>query len=174
MTTFDTTVRGTTGNDTLGSTSTTLNQLIRAGEGNDVLKGGKGDDRLVGGAGDDIMSGGKGADQFYFNSADVGAGQSDTDRIVDLTFSDGDTIVFDNYGAGFFTKASGLGSFDGGNDAIVSSFVGLKNLVGSSAGAVTATNGGGNLLILTITYDTDHTQVIRISNGWTGFDGAVV
>ncbi|MBC2662451.1 hypothetical protein H7F50_11855 [Novosphingobium flavum] len=174
MTTFDTTVRGTAGNDVLGSTSTSLNQLIRAGAGDDVLRGGKGDDRLVGGAGDDIMSGGKGADQFYFNSADVGAGQTDTDRIVDLNFADGDTIVFDNYGAGFFADKSGLDAFDGGNDAIVSSFAGLKNLVNGSGGAVTATNGGNNLLILTITYDTDHTQIIRISNGWTGFDGSVI
>lgn len=172
MTTFDTTVRGTAGNDTLGSTSTTLNQLIRAGDGNDVLRGGKGDDRLVGGAGDDIMSGGAGADQFYFNGADVGAGDKDTDRIVDLNFADGDTIVFDNYGSSFFADQTGVDAFDSGNDAIVNSFTGLKNLVSSSGGAISAVNGGNNLLILTITYDTDHTQVIRISNGWAGYDAA--
>lgn len=172
MTTFDTVVRGTAGNDTLGNTSTPLNQLINAGAGNDVLRGGKGDDRIIGGAGDDIMSGGAGADQFYFNGADVGAGDKATDRIVDLNFADGDTIVFDNYGSNFFADHTGVNAMDSGNDAIISSFAGLKNLVANSGGAISATNGNNNLLILTITYDTDHTQVIRISNGWAGYDAA--
>lgn len=175
MTTFDTAVSGTAGNEDLGNTSSTLSQLISAGAGDDVLRGGKGNDRLVGGAGDDIMSGGRGADQFYFKGSDVAVGDIDTDRIVDLNFADGDTIVFDNFGSNFFGKDAGINAFDGGNDAVISSFVGLKNMVNNAAeGTITATQGYGNLLILTIKMDADHTQVIRISNAWAGFDGAVV
>lgn len=170
-TTWDVTVRGTAGNDDIGSTSTSLDQLIRAGDGNDVLRGGKGDDRLVGGQGSDIMSGGRGADQFYFKASDVIVGTTDTDRIVDLTFAEGDTIVLDDLGMGGLTSAAGLNAFDGGNDAVISSYAGLVALV--NQGGATATNGNNNLLILTFDLGGGTTQVIRISNAYAGFEAAL-
>ncbi len=172
-TTFNTNVPGTAGSDDIGSTSTNLNQLIRGGAGDDVLRGGKGDDRIYGGAGDDIMSGGGGADQFYFKGGDVVVGTSDTDRIVDLNFGAGDTIVFDDMGGNFFGQAfkqDGFNVFDGGNDAIVSSFSGLHHLVDGSNGAISVTGSAKlDLLILTIDYGNDQTQVIRISNAYNAY-----
>jgi len=81
---------GGTGADTLlgGDGDDTLdgdrgNDVLSGGAGNDVLRGGQGSDSLFGGGGDDSLTGGPGADAF--------SGGLDTDVIVDLTPSQGDT-----------------------------------------------------------------------------------
>ena len=175
MSSFDLNVQGSPVHDDIGSTSTKLSQLLRGGDGDDTLRGGKGDDRLYGGQGDDIMSGGGGADQFYFKGSDVIHGETDVDRIVDLSFGDGDKIVFDDYGAGFFgtnAKGDGFNVIDNGNDVIVSSYAGLHHLVDESNGAITVGgNASLNLLFFTIHYGTDQTEIIRISNGYADYFG---
>lgn len=169
MPTYDSYTRTGAGNDSIGSTRSSTNQQLDAGAGNDAVNGGKGDDRLIGGAGNDILNGGAGADQFYFRGADVGIGVTDTDRVTDLSFAEGDSFVFAGFGAGFFADDIGLNAYGSGANAIVSSFDGLKNLVANSGNAITAIGGSGDLLILTINYGDDQHQVIRISNGYNAY-----
>lgn len=176
-TTFDVVLHGAPGdsNDTLAGNAgaiANLNQLLLAGAGDDVLRGGKGDDRLVGGEGNDIMSGGKGADQFYFKAGDVKVGATDTDRIVDLNFGEGDTLLLDDFGFGTLTKTDGLNAINGGDDAIVSSFVGIKALV--DQGVATVEGGFGDVLILSFDLGGDTTQVIRLSNSFAAYEAAIV
>ncbi|MBP7704473.1 MAG: VCBS repeat-containing protein [Caulobacter sp.] len=63
------------------------NQLRGLG-GNDILDGGDGNDVLGGGAGTDRLTGGAGADWFTFTLADADG----IDRVLDLSFADGDRI----------------------------------------------------------------------------------
>jgi len=164
-------VSGTPGPDDLKATS--ADTRLAGGAGDDVLRGGKGNDILIGGAGDDIMSGGAGADQFRFiASLYEGDGGADTDRIVDLNFSEGDWLVFENYADGTWEDAPGLAVFDADTDAIVSSWTGLVNLV-EGADNVTATgNAGLNLLVVRIEFDGGKVQEIRITNGYDDYVAA--
>jgi Ca2+-binding RTX toxin-like protein len=70
-TTFTISVRDLWGTSMIGTRradhlrGTAEDDVIRAGEGNDVLNGLAGDDRLHGGAGNDILIGGLGADSLH-------------------------------------------------------------------------------------------------------------
>jgi Ca2+-binding RTX toxin-like protein len=78
------TVTGTSGNDILGSSSSTNPVMLDGSGGNDTLYGGKGDDILVGGAGADTLVGSMGSDEYQFSS---GWGQdviSDTGGSLDV------------------------------------------------------------------------------------------
>lgn len=172
MSSFDAYVSGTASNDDIKLMTSTANNIINTGAGNDVIRSGSGDDRLIGGAGSDILSGGAGADQFYFSASDVAANHTDTDRIVDLNFGDGDTIVFNSYGAGFFSDAAGINAFAGGSSAQISSYAGLANLVADSANVTASGNAALDLLIVTISYGTGQTEIIRISNGYDDYVAA--
>lgn len=90
-------LHGTAAADTLSST-TAKDTILYGHEGNDILRGGKGNDTLVGGAGNDMLWGGSGADKFVFDIADVAKGA--TDKILDLNFSDGDSIVLNGFRIG--------------------------------------------------------------------------
>ncbi|WP_448500989.1 calcium-binding protein [Sphingomonas sp.] len=159
-------VRGTAGNDDLRADPS--GSMVRAGAGNDVIRGGKGDDIIIGGPGDDILWGGSGADQFRFFGNEI-EGTSDTDRIIDLTFSEGDTLVFGNYN-GVFANADGVNAFNGGDAAIISSWTGLMNAADTSGGRISITgNAGLDLLIITLDNGAGQTQVIRLSNSFAAY-----
>jgi Ca2+-binding RTX toxin-like protein len=64
------------------------NDTLRGNGGNDLLLGGDGNDTLEGGAGNDILSGGRGADKFVF----AHHGSANSDKIVDYSLVEGDTI----------------------------------------------------------------------------------
>lgn len=165
-------VRGTVGDDTLSANS--QGSQVRGGPGNDVIRGGKGDDFILGGAGDDILSGGKGADQFRFSGVDMGGG-TDTDRIVDLNFGEGDKIVFNDFGAGTFKDVYGgnnLQILNSGASAILDSWADIVELANANTTVTASGNAALNLLILTIDAGELGTQVIRISNGWNSYVAA--
>jgi hypothetical protein len=166
---------GDGGANDLNVAGSTSSWNLDAKSGDDVVRGGKSDDIIIGGAGDDILSGGGGADQFrFFGSQYEGDGGKDTDRLVDLNFGQGDSLVFGGYGA-IWHDDVGENAFNNGNSAIISSWEGLKNAVENSEGAITVSFGAGNLLIIQIHFgegEDDHTQELRISNGASAYQNA--
>ncbi|AOE86888.1 retention module-containing protein [Pseudomonas sp. TCU-HL1] len=96
----DTTLQGTTGNDSLMGSSQadtlqggTGDDLLNGGQGNDTLYGGDGKDLLIGGKGNDILWGQGGADSFAWKSGDAGvAGSPAQDVVKDFKLSEGDKI----------------------------------------------------------------------------------
>ena len=167
MPTPPTAVSGTSGNDDLHAINT--GSVVNGGDGNDVLRGNRSDDILVGGSGDDQMFGGAGADQFRFFANQLDG--TDTDKIYDLNFNDGDTLVFGNFTAGLFADNEGVNAFSGDTSAQISSIAGLRNLIADSDGAISASRKGNTeVLILTI-HNGDDTQIIHISGLWSAFQG---
>lgn len=160
-------VAGNGGDNDLTATKT--GSLIAGNGGDDVLRGGKSDDILVGGAGNDKLYGGSGADQFRFFGNRV-EGASDVDSIYDLSFAQGDTMVFGQYNGLFSTDAEGLNGFASGNSAIISSFAGLAAAFEASGGRITY-SGNAAVDLLVMNFDTGNgtTQSIRISNGYAAF-----
>ena len=152
--------------------------ILNAGAGNDILRGGAYNDILSGGSGDDQMFGGDGADQFrFFGDQQTGL---DTDRVYDLDFSEGDTLVFGNWGAGTFNEDTGVDALNPSNNgAIISSWEGVVNAVNFS-GNVTANREapGNDNLVLTITDADGDVNNIVITGGYSqyiaagGTDGA--
>ena len=65
---------GTAGDDIMtgisGGYYYNVNEIFRAGAGNDTIYGGNGDDTLIGGEGNDSLIGGDGADTYFFNLGD--------------------------------------------------------------------------------------------------------
>ena len=164
-------VSGKAGNDDLKATNDPDGTLLSGGAGDDILRGGKYDDIIVGGAGNDLMFGGGGADQFRFFGSQID-GASDYDRVFDLNFGEGDSLVFGDYGSGFFTVDDNVNvnSFAGGASASVHSWEGLVALAGSST-EITATQARGVNVLLTLDFG-GQTQEIEISNGWAAFTAA--
>lgn len=163
-------VNGTPGDDDIKALSD--GSRVFGGTGNDILRGNKGDDFLIGGAGDDQMTGGAGADQFRFFGDDID-GPSDTDRIYDLNFDQGDKLVFDNFGD-IFSDADGVNAYDGGDAAIIRSWEGLANAVQDSGGRITYTGGAStNLLFITLENDAGQLQTLRITGGYNAFLAAL-
>ncbi|WP_150290558.1 calcium-binding protein [Sphingobium estronivorans] len=149
-----------------------LNGTILNGQaGDDILRGGRGDDILTGGAGDDQLWGGAGADQFRFFGNNIG-GASDLDKIYDLNFSDGDTLVFGNYGNVHFADGDGINAFNGGAAAQISSWGGLVKMVDDSDLVSASRKGQTDVLILTIDNGEGQTQTIHISGGWAAYSAA--
>lgn len=97
-------IRGTEGADKLNGTN--RDDVMLGGGGDDVLSGGRGNDVLIGGAGNDIYSGGAGADRFVFSG--LGHTGYENERIMDLSFAEGDVIELSGFGARVFSKAVGL------------------------------------------------------------------
>lgn len=112
-------ISGRDGNEVLRATDETIGTNLSGYGGDDKLFGGKHGDLLIGGAGDDVLTGGAGADQFRFFGNEI-AGRSDTDRIQDLNFGEGDRVVFLDFGANTFAKE--VGGYAGGTSAIFDSY----------------------------------------------------
>ncbi len=166
-------VRGTAGNDDLRANyNDTDGSVLAAGAGDDILRGGRYDDVLIGGQGNDQMFGGAGADQFRFFGNQID-GALDTDRIYDLKFAEGDTLVFGSYAEGTFVRDTGENAFASGTSAILSSWEGVVNAVQNSSNITATRQGAGNdSLVLTI-HNGSQTQEIVISNGWTAYQNAL-
>ncbi len=143
--------------------------IINAGEGNDTLRGGNHNDILTGGAGSDEMFGGSGADQFRFFGDQI-EGTTDTDFVYDLDFSEGDTLVFGNFGGGTFSDDDGVNGFSGGTAAIISSFEGIVNAAAASDNVTAYRESDTNdTLILRITDADGQLQHILITGGYSQY-----
>ncbi|ESQ88627.1 hypothetical protein ABAC460_15160 [Asticcacaulis sp. AC460] len=109
-----------TGAGNINATGNSFAQALNGNGGNNSLNGLAGNDTLNGNAGNDSLTGGAGGDVFVF---DFMAGTaSATDSLLDLKFSDGDTLRI---------------IAPGGTTEIVS-YDGLARLVASSGASVTA------------------------------------
>lgn len=163
---------GSSGNDDIRATNDVDGTLLQAGAGDDILRGGKYDDVLVGGSGNDQMFGGDGADQFRFFGSQID-GASDSDRIYDLDFSEGDTLVFGNYAAGTFVDDDGVNGFTLGTAASISSWEGVVNAVDNSA-LVTASRQSiyNDNLILSIDTGAGQVQNLVITGGYSAYVAA--
>jgi Ca2+-binding RTX toxin-like protein len=139
------------------------------GAGNDRLEGGKYDDRLVGNRGDDVLFGGGGADQFRFFGTQIEGG-SDTDRVLDLNFREGDTLVFGDFGAGTFVKSGGVNAFSGGTAAILDSYGDIVSAAAAST-LVTARRAAAdsNDLLLSVVNASGQVQTVSILGGWAQY-----
>ncbi|MFU2326049.1 polyurethanase [Pseudomonas sp. NFX98] len=85
LTQYESSVKGSTGNDTLKAQAT--GDWLFSLDGNDHLIGGKGNDVFVGGAGNDLLESGGGIDTFLFNGAfghDRVLGYQSNDKLVFL------------------------------------------------------------------------------------------
>jgi Ca2+-binding RTX toxin-like protein len=162
-------VTGTSAPNDVRATTDPDGTMIRGGAGNDTLRGGKHDDILVGGRGDDLLFGGLGADQFRFFGTEID-GLSDRDRIFDLTFSEGDTLVFGNFKAGTFGDTAGLNGFSNGTAAIISSWQGVVDAcAGSDLVTATRFSPFNDNLLLKVTNATGQVQEILITGGWSQY-----
>ena len=175
------------GDGIVAATNDPDGSILQGLDGDDHLRGGRYDDIIRGGEGDDTMRGGDGADVFQFfgfdsSGRDEIGGTSDTDKIYDLDFSEGDQLSFANYGY-TFTDASGLNAFGAadadGNTAHISSWEGLAAFItqanASNPGSVTySEKGTTDVLILDITnvVNGDH-QILHITGGYSALDAAL-
>ncbi len=126
---------GGSANNDFRATSDRDGTIIHSGGGNDILRGRRFNDILDGGRGSDQMYGGGGADQFRFFGNQI-EGASDRDRIYDLNFGAGDTLVLGNYSPQTFHDAAGVNAYAGGSNAIISSWDGLHAAVADSDGGL--------------------------------------
>jgi Ca2+-binding RTX toxin-like protein len=165
-------VGGTAGSNDASATNNPNGSYLETGGGNDTLRGGRYDDILDGGEGNDSMFGGGGADQFRFFGNNISMGQ-DTDRIFDLSFAEGDKLVLGNYGSGTFSDTAGVDGFNGGRDAIITSYEGIVNAANGSANVTAFRQGSGNdnLVFRVIDADGD-IQDIVITGGYSQYIAA--
>jgi Ca2+-binding RTX toxin-like protein len=98
VTQTDTTVTGTTANDTIDCTSADPGKTINGNGGNDTItgtrfddtiNGGDGNDTLTGGVGNDVLNGDNGMDTLNGSAGDDRLSGPDTDSAVD-TLNGGD------------------------------------------------------------------------------------
>ncbi|WP_306224599.1 NosD domain-containing protein [Bosea beijingensis] len=161
-------MRGTDGDDRL--TGTKLNDVILGGAGNDVLSGGRGDDVIIGGSGDDMSLGGAGADRFVFFG--LGAKGLENERIMDLSFEEGDMIELSGFGARTFGKAAGVDLVSDAHTSsvLINSVADLIEL--SKLDAVTISRKGSTDLIkLSIRDDNGYVLDIQLSNMYNNYAG---
>lgn len=162
-------IRGTEGADKL--TGTNQDDVLLGGGGDDVLSGGRGSDVLIGGAGNDIYSGGVGADRFVFSG--LGHTGYENERIMDLSFAEGDVIELSGFGARVFSKAVGMDLVVDHNTSsvIVHSVNDLVEL--SKLDDVTISRKGKTDLIVLTIHDQDGDVVdIQLSNMYNSYAAA--
>lgn len=167
-----TSVSGTSGDDDLQAVIGGGGTVIAGGDGNDILRGGKFADFLVGGKGDDQMFGGAGGDQFRFFGDQIDG--VDTDRIYDLKFSEGDSIVFGRFAADFFSDDTGINAFTDGTAAQITSIDGLRALVDNSNGAITASQRGSTDVLIVTIHSGENTQILWLSNMWAAYNSELL
>jgi Ca2+-binding RTX toxin-like protein len=166
-------VGGTIGTNDLRATNDTDGSYLFARGGDDTLRGGRFDDVLEGGAGNDAYFGGGGADQFRFNGATI-EGASDKDFVRDLTFTDNDTLVFNNFANGIFSDDTGVNAVANGTGAIISSYAGIVNAVEHSGGLITAERfGTTDSLVLSVNNGMGQIEHVQISDGWNAYMAAL-
>ncbi len=169
----ETYVGGNASDNDIKAVNNPAGTMLNGLAGDDVLRGGRFDDLLTGGAGNDLLYGGGGADQFRFYGNQI-SGATDLDKIFDLNFSEGDTLVFGNYAANTFTDTAGENAFAGGGSAIISSWQGLANAYQNSGGHITfSEKGSTDVLILNIDNGAGQTQTIHITGGYDALMSAL-
>lgn len=128
-------VGGGSATNDLRATGDREGTIIHLGGSNDIIRDGRFNDILDGGRGSDQMYGGGGADQFRFFGNQI-EGASDRDRIYDLNFGAGDTLVLSNYSPQTFRDASVVNAYGGGSNAIIKSWDG-GGAISRATGTVT-------------------------------------
>jgi Ca2+-binding RTX toxin-like protein len=162
-------VAGREGNDTLRSTQDTDGTSLEGRGGDDILLGGKHADIFIGGAGNDQLTGGGGADQFRFFGTQI-EGKSDTDTVRDLSFVEGDTLVFGDFGPNTFADAAGVNAHDGGSAASISSFKGIVTAAAASTKVTAYRQGpGSGNLVLDVTDADGQVQKVVIVGGYAQY-----
>ncbi|MBF9032874.1 hypothetical protein HKCCE2091_01375 [Rhodobacterales bacterium HKCCE2091] len=116
----------------------------------DTLTGGTSGDLIFLRRGDDTATGGDGADRFKFNALAPHNLDGDAHTITDLDFTEGDTILFANFGAAWADDATDPANaltYEPGtyNTWIADSVADLQELEASGAISVTALAGGSRL-----------------------------
>lgn len=156
--------------------ATNKGSVINGLAGDDILRGGKGDDIITGGKGNDLMYGGSGADQFRFFASDTAGStaSSETDKIFDLNFKEGDSLVFGGFAANYFQDASGINAYNSGGNvdgaAQITSWDGLASAINHAGWGFTQK---GNTDVAILTYNvTGVTQQIDISGGYAALVAA--
>ncbi len=146
--------------------------------GDDSLRGGKYDDSLNGGSGNDALFGGLGNDVFKIDIGDV-TDASDTDKILDLTFTeepgvDTDMLVLSGFAAGTFSDELGANATNDGSRVQITGWTGLHNALAHAQGvSITASQvGSTDALLLVIDNGTGHVQNLIISNAYSAFMAA--
>jgi Ca2+-binding RTX toxin-like protein len=160
---------GTSGKDRLAATHDPRGTALNGGLGDDQLRGGKHADILVGGHGDDLLTGGTGADQFRFFGTQID-GASDRDRITDLSFAQGDVLVFGSFAAGTFSDAAGVNAWGDGSAASISSYAGIVKSAAASdkVTAFREAAGSGNLVLRVIDAD-GQVQDVVLQGGYAQY-----
>lgn len=167
-------VRGTAGDDRL--TGSNRDDVIVGGAGNDTLAGGRGDDVLIGGSGDDSLSGGAGADRFCFSAP--GKNVYENDRIMDLSFAEGDVIELSGFGAKVFGKAAGVDLVSDGktSSVVLDSLSDLAEL--SKLDSVTISRKGKTDQITISIHDDDggvlDIQLSNMYSSYTSIGGSLI
>ncbi|WP_462119127.1 calcium-binding protein [Methylorubrum extorquens] len=162
-------VRGTSGNDDARAVDDPDGSHINTGAGDDILRGGVYDDLIVGGSGNDQYWGGGGGDEFRFFGTQI-EGSSDTDKVYDLNFKEGDTLLFGDFYPGTFQRDYNVNSFDNGDSAIVNSWFGVVNAVNvSNLVSASKLPGSSDTLLLSIDNGAGQSQHIEFVNGWSQY-----
>ncbi|MGD9638417.1 MAG: beta strand repeat-containing protein [Alphaproteobacteria bacterium] len=105
--------RGSTGNDIIDGSNSTVALIINSYKGNDILYGGSGDDHLYGDDGDDILDGGSGNDRLYAGKGhDILYGGDDDDRLYG---DSDDVILYGGSGNDVLYGDEGNDTLDGGS-----------------------------------------------------------
>jgi Ca2+-binding RTX toxin-like protein len=148
------TISGTTGNETLDFTNTTLTGIasINGGSGNDTILGSLASDIIIGGAGNDTLTGNGGADIFRY-TATTEAPAGSTEVITD--FNQGDLDLIDLSAIDASSSAAGNNTF---------------NFIGSSAfsgtlGELRYEHSGGNTYIYANTTGNNSTEMRIMLSG---------
>ena len=159
-------INGTAGDDKLNGTN--RDDIMLGGTGNDALSGGRGDDVLIGGLGNDTYYGGLGADRFVYSG--LGRNGPESERIMDLSFGDGDVIEFSGFGAKVFGTAAGVDLVSNGttSSVLVNSLNDLVEL--SKLDSVTMSRKGKtDLLIVSIRDDDGDVLDIQLTNMYNSY-----
>ena len=142
---------------------------LRGNAGNDLLTGGRFADFLIGNAGDDVLVGGEGGDQFRFFGDEI-EGSSDTDRVYDLDFAEGDRLVFGSFAEGTFARMPGVNAFAGGTAVIVDSFGDLQQLdAASDRISISRLAEGSDVLVIQVANAAGQVQRIELSDAWQAY-----
>lgn len=143
--------------------------LLNPGAGNDVLIGNAGKNWFMESAGDNVFVGFGGADAFRFDGRHVSGTKSDA--ILDVNFSQGDTITFRQYDAGTFSHLPGknlFAVFDGGKSAAVDTILDLREMVEASKGITAKTEGGALVLSISQGADTHELYLAGLASAYQG------
>lgn len=140
------------------------NDILRGRSGFDFLDGGTGNDKLYGGDGDDILSGGSGLDNLY--------GEAGSDTFLFNEYEPGTMDIVRDFTAGSggdILDIAGVLDFDSGLGNILSDFVRLQTVGGTSTRVQVDIDGTGTNYgwtnFVQLQNVTGHTLTDLVNNG---------